>query len=90
MIINDNSMYNKYIITSTILILICILLNLKYINNSNINNNIIFKVLFLILIYLIINKYTSVGLFLTLIYLILDQLVIYKILNNDLKQLEHS
>ena len=80
---------NKYITTFLSLLLIIFLICLKNNLNIDVYNNIIFKILYLILISIIIEKDYRLGLFLSIIYVILDQISTYNNLHNDLNELEH-
>ena len=81
---------NKYITTILSLFLIIFVGCLKNNLNIDVYNNIIFKILYLILIFIIIDKDYRLGLFVSISYLILDQISTYNYLNNDFKELEHS
>ena len=80
---------NKYITTFMSLLLIIFLGCLKNNLNIDIYNNIIFKILYLILIFLIVEKDFRLGLYVLIIYLILDQISTYNYLHNDIHELEH-
>ena len=81
---------NKYITTFLSLLLIILLGCFKNNTNINVYNNIIFKILYLILIFIIIDKDYRLGLFLAIIFIILDQLTTYNNLNTVFNELEHS
>ena len=81
---------NKYITTFLSLLLIIFLGCLKNNLNIDVYNNIIFKILFLILIFSIIDKDYKLGIIATICYLIIDQISTYNNLYKDLNELEHS
>ena len=65
---------NKYITTFMSLLLIISLGCLKNNLNIDIYNNIIFKILYLILIFIIIDKDYRLGLLISISYIILDHI----------------
>jgi hypothetical protein len=81
---------NKYITTILSLLLIFFLGCVKNNININVYNNIIFKILYLTLIFIIIDKDYSLGLFFAIIFIILDHITTYNNLTNILNELEHS
>jgi len=81
---------NKYITTIISLLLIISLGCFKKNLNIDVYNNIIFKLLYLKLIAIIIEKDYRLGLLMSISYIILDQLSTYNNLYINLNELNHS
>ena len=80
---------NKYITTSLSLLLIICLGCVKNNININVYNHIIFKILYLLLIFIIIEKDYRLGLFISISYLVMDQISTYNSIRNDMIELDH-
>jgi hypothetical protein len=80
---------NKYITTSLSLLLIIFVCCLKNNIDINIYNNIVFRLLYLLLIFVIIEKDYRLGLFIAISYIVIDKISTYNNLRNDLAELEH-
>ena len=81
---------NKYITTILSLFLIIFIGSLNKNTNIDIYNNILFKILLLLLIYNVIDKDYSLGILISICFIILDQISLCNCLHNDINKLDHS
>jgi len=87
-----NFINNKYITTFiSLCLIICILCLNKNINiNVDVYNNIIFKLLYLLLIFIVNDKDYQLSIYLTIMYIMLDHITTNNQKQKMISEFEHS